>query len=126
MGIKVGMSGKEALDLLQDSPHLQATDVVVEHQFSIIGLISEARMNELGSLGNAQLMAIEQIYGIQIKNREEVARLIGEKAGGKRQVLTICTLLNSWVAVNLKEVVIIPSEVLEPLFLLTDWQSRNA
>jgi uncharacterized membrane protein len=83
-------------------------------------------MNELGSLGNAQLMAIEQIYGIQIKNREEVARLIGEKAGDKRQVLTICTSLNSWVAVNLKEVVIIPSEVLEPLFLLTDCQSKNA
>ena len=71
-------------------------------------------------------MAIEHIYGIKIKNRDEVARLIGEKAGDKRQVLTICTSLNSWVAVNLKEVVIIPSEVLEPLFLLTDWQSRNA
>jgi len=98
----------------------------VEHQSSVIGLINETRMNELESLCKAQLMAIEQIYKIEIKNRDAVARLIGETAGDKRQVLTICTSLNSWVAMNLEEVVVIPSEVLKPLFQAIDWQSRNA
>jgi hypothetical protein len=83
-------------------------------------------MSELESLARAQLMAIEQIYGIRIKNREHIAQLIGKKAEDKRQVLTICTSLNSWVAANIREAVIIPYEVLEPLFRLTDWQSRNA
>ena len=83
-------------------------------------------MNELESLCKAQLMAIEQIYKIEIKNRDDVARLIGETAGDKWQVLTICTSLNSWVAMNLEEVIAIPSEVLKPLFQAIDWQSRNA
>jgi hypothetical protein len=82
-------------------------------------------MTELGSLAKAQLMAIEQIYGIKIENRDQIAQLIGEKAGDKRQVLTICTSLNSWVAANGGKAVVIPQEVLEPLFKLIDWQSRN-
>jgi hypothetical protein len=82
-------------------------------------------MTELGSLAKAQLMAIEQIYGIKIENRDQIAQLIGEKAGDKRQVLTICTSLNSWVATNGQKVVAIPQDVLEPLFSLIDWQSRN-
>jgi hypothetical protein len=82
-------------------------------------------MTELESLAKAQLVAIEQIYGIKIENRDRIAKLIGQKAGDKRQVLTICTSLNSWVAVNLQDAVIIPQEVLEPLFKLTDWQNRN-
>jgi hypothetical protein len=82
-------------------------------------------MIELESLAKAQLMAIEQIYGIKIENRDHIAKLIGEKAGDKRQVLTICTSLNSWVATNRRKVVVIPLEVLEPLLSLIDWQSRN-
>lgn len=71
-------------------------------------------MTELGDLAKAQLMAIEQIYGIKIENRDHIAQLIGEKAGDKRQVLTICTSLNLWVATNGRKVVVIPHEVLEP------------
>jgi hypothetical protein len=82
-------------------------------------------MTELESQALAQLMAIEQIYGIKIENRDHIARLIGERAGDKRQVLTICTALNSWVAANGRSVVSIPREVLEPLFKLIDWQSKN-
>ncbi len=45
-------------------------------------------------------MAIEQAYGIKIKNREEAARIIADKADDPRQVLAICTSLNSWIAMN--------------------------
>ncbi len=82
-------------------------------------------MTELENQALAQLMAIEQIYGIKIENRDYVARAIGERAGDKRQVLTICTALNSWVAAKGGRAVVIPQEVLEPLFRLIDWQSRN-
>jgi hypothetical protein len=83
-------------------------------------------MTELESLALAQLMAIEQIYGMKIENRNQIARLIGDRVGDKRQVLTICTALNSWVAANGRKVVVIPQEVLEPLFKMIDWQSKNA
>jgi hypothetical protein len=82
-------------------------------------------MTELENQALAQLMAIEQIYGIKIENRDYVALAIGERAGDKRQVLTICTALNSWVASKGGRAVVIPQEVLEPLFRLIDWQSRN-
>jgi hypothetical protein len=83
-------------------------------------------MKEFESLADAQLMAIEQVYGIRIANRDEVARLIGERAKDRRQVLTICTSLNSWAAMNLEECLTNPSGVLEPLLSLADCQSRNA
>jgi hypothetical protein len=82
-------------------------------------------MTELGNLAEAQLMAIEQIYGIKIENRDHISQLIGEKARDRRQVLTICTSLNFWVAKNGRKVVVIPHEVLDPLFSLTDRRSRN-
>jgi hypothetical protein len=45
-------------------------------------------------------MAIEQAYKIKIKNREEAARIIADKVDDQRQVLSICTSLNSWIALN--------------------------
>jgi hypothetical protein len=82
-------------------------------------------MTELEGQAQSQLIAIEQIYGIRIENRDHIARLIGEKAGDRRQVLTICTALNSWVATNGRKTLAIPHEVLEPLFFLIEWQSKN-
>ena len=54
-------------------------------------------MTELEAQAQSQLIAIEQIYGIRIENRDHIGRQIGEKAADRRQVLTICTALNSWV-----------------------------
>jgi hypothetical protein len=82
-------------------------------------------MTELEGQAQSQLIAIEQIYDIRIENRDHIARLIGEKAGDRRQVLTICTALNSWVAANGPKTLAIPQEVLEPLFFLIEWQRKN-
>jgi hypothetical protein len=82
-------------------------------------------MTELEAQAQSQLIAIEQIYGIRIENRDHIARQIGEKAGDRRQVLTICTALNSWVAANGRKALAIPQEVLEPLFFLIEWQGKN-
>jgi hypothetical protein len=57
-------------------------------------------MRDQEERARSQLMAIEQAYGIKIKNREEVARIIADKVDGQRQVLSICTSLNSWIALN--------------------------
>ncbi len=45
-------------------------------------------------------MAIEQTYGIKIRNREEAARFIADNTDDPRRVLAICTSLNSWIAIN--------------------------
>ncbi|HLB70192.1 MAG: hypothetical protein OIN88_04950 [Candidatus Methanoperedens sp.] len=60
-------------------------------------------MNEIEEQARAQLMMIEQVYALKITNRDEVARLIAERVDNDRQVLTICTSLNSWVLLNKKK-----------------------
>ncbi|MCX6670142.1 MAG: hypothetical protein NTV25_10135 [Methanothrix sp.] len=73
-------------------------------------------MRDQEERARSQLMAIEQAYGIKIKNREEVARIIADKVDDQRQVLSICTSLNSWVAVNgYQGEVAIPSKLLNSL-----------
>jgi len=64
----------------------------------------------------SQLMAIELAYGITIKNRDDAARIIADRVEDPRQVLSICTSLNSWVAVNrCQGEVAIPSKLLNSL-----------
>ena len=61
-------------------------------------------------------MAIELAYGITIKNRDDAARIIADRVEDPRQVLSICTSLNSWVAVNrCQGEVAIPSKLLNSL-----------
>lgn len=84
-------------------------------------------MSEIEDQARSQLMMIEQVYGLKITNREEVAKLIAGKVNHSRQVLTICSSLNSWVLLNKKRgEVIIPSSVLTRLFDMVDWQDKNA
>lgn len=84
-------------------------------------------MNEIEERAKAQLMMIEQVYALRITNRDEVARLIASEVDNDRQVLTICTSLNSWVLLNRKSGdVVIPHEVLSQLFEAVNWQKRNA
>lgn len=52
-------------------------------------------MNEIIEQAKAQLMMIEQIYDLKIINRDEVADLIALNVDNNRQVLTICSSLNS-------------------------------
>ncbi len=75
----------------------------------------------------AQLMMIEQIYGLKIINRDEVAGFIAANVDNNRQVLTICSSLNSWILLNKKKgEVVIPREVLSRLFETTKWQRKHA
>jgi hypothetical protein len=79
-------------------------------------------MDEIFEQANAQLMMIEQIYGLKIINRDEVAGLIASNVDNNRQVLTICSSLNSWILLNKKKGdVVIPQEVLSRLFETTRW-----
>lgn len=83
-------------------------------------------MDELEERAKAQLMMIEQVYGLKITNLDEVAKLIASNVDNDRQVLTICTSLNSWVLLNKKRGnVVIPGEVLSRLFETTGWQKRH-
>ena len=62
------------------------------------------------------MMVIEKTYDVKIANREEVARRISKAVENPRQVLLICTSLNSWVAMNgLRGEITIPPSLLERL-----------
>jgi len=77
-------------------------------------------MDEIFEQANAQLMMIEQIYGLKIINRDEVAGLIASNVNNNRQVLTICSSLNSWILLRKKKGdVVIPQEVLSRHFETT-------
>ncbi len=54
-------------------------------------------MDEIVEQAKAQLMMIEKIYGLKIINRDEVAGLIASNVDNNRQVLTVCSSLNSWI-----------------------------
>ncbi len=84
-------------------------------------------MDKIAEQANAQLMIIEQIYDLKIINRDEVADLAASKVDNNRQVLTICSSLNSWIHLNKKEGdIVIPHEVLSRLFETTRWQEKHA
>ena len=83
-------------------------------------------MDEIVEQAKAQMM-IEQIYGLKIINRDEVAGLIAANVDNERQVLTICSSLSSWILLNKKKGdVVIPREVLSRLFETTEWQRKHA
>jgi mannose/fructose/N-acetylgalactosamine-specific phosphotransferase system component IIB len=65
----------------------------------------------------ALLNVIETMYEIRITNLEEVIEAIIEKTLDEQKILTICTALNSWVAMNaaLRGEVEIPVEVVNGL-----------
>jgi mannose/fructose/N-acetylgalactosamine-specific phosphotransferase system component IIB len=48
----------------------------------------------------ALLNVIENMYEIKIINLESVIEVITEKTLDEQKILTICTALNSWVAMN--------------------------
>lgn len=84
-------------------------------------------MSEIEERAKAQLMMIEQVYGMRITNRDEIAQLIASNVDNDRQVLTICSSLNSWILLNRKRGnVTIPQEVLFRLFETTEWQKKHA
>jgi hypothetical protein len=84
-------------------------------------------MDEISEQAKAQLMMIEKIYDLKIINRDEVADLIISNVDNSRQVLTICSSLNSWILLNKKEGdVVIPEEILSRLFKTTRWQGNHA
>jgi hypothetical protein len=84
-------------------------------------------MDEIVEQAKAQLMMIEQIYDLKIINRDEVAGLIASNVDNNRQVLTICSSLNSWILLNKKKGdIVIPQEVLSRLFETTRWQGKHA
>lgn len=83
-------------------------------------------MNEIEERAKAQLMMIEQVYSLKLANRDEVARLIASMVDNDRQVLSICSSLNSWVMLNRKSGnVVIPHEMLMRLFEITGWQKKH-
>jgi hypothetical protein len=84
-------------------------------------------MDEIGKQANAQLMMIEKIYGLKILNRDEIAGHIATNVDNDRQVLTICSSLNSWILLNKKKGdIVIPHELLSRLFETTRWHEKHA
>jgi len=55
-------------------------------------------MDEIRDRALAQMGMIEQIYSIKILNKEKIADLIAQNEVEGRQVLRICTGLNTWIA----------------------------
>ena len=55
-------------------------------------------MDELKQRAETQLGIIELTYSIKILNKEEIVSLIAGKLKDKRQILMVCTSLNSWIA----------------------------
>jgi hypothetical protein len=57
-------------------------------------------METIEDRAKTQLRAIEMAYSIKIQNREDIAHLIATSIKDKRQVLIVCTSINSWIASN--------------------------
>ncbi len=72
----------------------------------------DMNMTEIESKIQAQLTVIEQIYDIEIQNRDEIISLAAENIDDPGQVLMICTSLNIWIANNnMRGMVVIPQAV---------------
>ncbi len=52
------------------------------------------------SEAKSQINVIETVYGIRITNSEEVIAALIERTLDAGEILTFCTALNSWVAMN--------------------------
>ncbi len=73
------------------------------------------------------IKAIECAHGVEISNKEEIVHKIGRRISNEREVLIICTSLNTWVAMNrIGERVFVPDEVVEALIELSELRERNA
>ncbi|HOK58030.1 MAG TPA: hypothetical protein PK659_04170 [Methanothrix sp.] len=73
------------------------------------------------------LKAIECAHGLKITNKSEIVSEIACRVSDERSVLTICTSLNTWVAMNrIGGSMFIPREVLEPLIELAEIRERCA
>jgi len=84
-------------------------------------------MDKIAEQAKAQLMMIEKIYDLNIINSDEVVGLIASNVDNNRQILTICSSLNSWILLNKKKGdIVIPKEVLSQLFETTRWQGKHA
>jgi len=55
---------------------------------------------EARARAHALLTVIESAYAIEVVNREEVIEAIVQKTRDEQQILRICTVLNTWVALN--------------------------
>ena len=55
---------------------------------------------EARARAHALLTVIESAYAIEVVNREEVIDTIVQKTRDEQQILSICTVLNTWVALN--------------------------
>jgi hypothetical protein len=73
-------------------------------------------MQEIEDRALAQIELIEQIHSIKLLNKEGIVSLIAENTGDKRQVLMICTRLNTWIArTGSRGDLIVPQEVIQYL-----------
>jgi hypothetical protein len=55
---------------------------------------------EARARAHALLTVIESAYAIEVVNREEVINAVVQKTRDEQQILSICTVLNTWVALN--------------------------
>jgi hypothetical protein len=55
---------------------------------------------EARARAHALLTVIESSYAIELVNREEVIDAVVQKTRDEQQILNICTVLNTWVALN--------------------------
>jgi|GEM_PF-420649 len=55
---------------------------------------------EARARAHALLTVIESAYAIEVVNRDEVIETIVQKTRDEQQILSICTVLNTWVALN--------------------------
>lgn len=69
-------------------------------------------METIEERAKTQLWAIEMAYSIKIQNKDDIARLIAASFEDKRQVLIVCTSINSWIAGNnISGDVVVPSNI---------------
>ena len=59
-------------------------------------------MDMIDARAHAQelLQVIEATYAVKILNRDEIAFTITQHTCDEQKILTICTALNTWVALN--------------------------
>ncbi|MFQ6073339.1 MAG: hypothetical protein ACE5KT_11675, partial [Methanosarcinales archaeon] len=61
------------------------------------GFINMEMDFELYDSAIAQLQMIESVYDLNILNIEEVAKWIASKTDDEKEILSICSALNSWI-----------------------------
>lgn len=76
------------------------------------------------TLASAQLRTIELIHGITIANAHEVAGWIADTGRDERDVLDVCTVLNTWIAMKGADIVEIPETVVRDFMSKVQDRSR--